>query len=368
MGLVLPLLILSRLDDFLVLPALVIGIGLIDAPLRDRRRATLWAVGPSVIVILGYLIYNRMTVGSAMPLSGSTKSGFVGFLSAYLTAAVHFAPILDLKAALTHSPSDGATIFDNSFRFVEMTYPIGIGALAALVIWRHARHRADAFALFAIALYLVFKAGYNFVNVHPWHQAPWYYLFASMCISYLVAASLRGPWAALARLPVVKRGVSFVYLGVALLASSQYYASVAYGKGQAMTLQFWERRAAIRNTLLAHDVKGLINVDDGITAFLLDLPMLHGFAFAADVESQRAEKAGTMLSLAYSRGINGLTGFGYLATDIAPSSDAEIRAYLSSGLAAAPIRADIDRFRFSLAYYDPVLKLPFIKFQPKAAR
>jgi hypothetical protein len=29
------------------------------------------------------------------------------------------------------------------------------------------------------------------------------------------------------------------------------------------------------------------------------------------------------------------------------------------------VRSDVDKFDFSLAYYDPVLKMPFISFKPK---
>ena len=112
----------------------------------------------------------------------------------------------------------------------------------------------------------------------------------------------------------------------------------------------------------------LVNVDDGITAFLLDFPNMHGFAFATDVEAQRAYRTGRMLSLAYSRGINTVAGLGYLSTDHAPQSDADIRKFLGNNILSAQImNSEMDQFEFSLAYYDPVLKMPFISFRPKTA-
>ena len=102
-----------------------------------------------------------------------------------------------------------------------------------------------------------------------------------------------------------------------------------------------------------------------ITAFLLDFPNMHGFAFATDVEAQRAYKDGRMLSLAYSRGINAISRQGYLAAANAPHSDLEIRESLRKSLAGQIMRSEMDQFDFSLAYYDPVLKLPFILFRPK---
>ena len=72
-----------------------------------------------------------------------------------------------------------------------------------------------------------------------------------------------------------------------------------------------------------------------------------------------------MLSLAYSRGINTITGFEYMRTDTPPQSQADIQGYLRKSLAAEIMRAEMDQFDFSLAYYDPVLKMPFISFTPR---
>jgi hypothetical protein len=150
-----------------------------------------------------------------------------------------------------------------------------------------------------------------------------------------------------------------------MLTASQYYAAIVYQSPKEPTNQFWERRDEIRKELLAHNVRGVINVDDGITAFLLDVPNMHGFAFATDVEAQQAHRECRMLSLAYSRGINTITGFEYMRADTPPQSQADIQDYLRKSLAAEIMRAEMDQFDFSLAYYDPVLKMPFISFTPR---
>ena len=150
-----------------------------------------------------------------------------------------------------------------------------------------------------------------------------------------------------------------------LFSASQYYASIVYPSPGENVSQFWARRYELGKELRADGVTGIINVDDGITAFLLDFPNMHGFAFATDVEAQRAHRAGRMLSLAYARGINTIAGFGYMATDNPPKTDAEIREYLRNSLGWETMSSEIDQFDFSLAYYDPVLKWPFISFKPK---
>jgi len=366
LGLVLPLIILSRLDDVFILPAFLVTLLFFETSMSKRITAGLWIAGPSTVAILCYMIYNKLTVGSAMPLSGATKSGFVAFLNAYLTVAVHFPPLLDLKAMLMKKASEGPVLFANSFRFVEVFYPFLAAAFGALAIWKYRRRQAESSILFAICIYIIFKDGYNFLMVHPWHQAGWYYVFITLCLSVLGALALETPWASLDNVPIAKYGIVTIYVLMMLFSASQYYASVVFQVPNANVPLFWQRHDALQKELTAEGVTGIVNVDDGITAFLLDFPNMHGFAFATDVEAQRAHKANRMLSLAYARGINTVAGFGYMSTDTPPRTDAEIRQYLRDSLAWEDMSAEADQFDFSLAYYDPVLKWPFIKFKPKA--
>jgi hypothetical protein len=364
LGWVLPFLILSRLDDVFLLPALLVSLFLFEPDHKKKISAGLWIATPTSLAILCYLAYNQATAGAAMPLSGATKAGFVGFLSAYLSLAVHFPPILDLKAFLSRKSADGAVLFDNSFRMVECLYPLIAAAFGSVTIWRYKRRDRSAAVLFGICLYIVFKASYNFLFVHPWNQSDWYYAFTLLALSVLGALALKTPWERLADVPIAKYGIATVYLSVMMLSASQYYASIVYQPKDPLPIAFWDRGDEIRRQLGTHGVGGIINVDDGISAFLLDLPSMHGFAFATDLEAQRAHKSGRMLSLAYTRGINSIAGFGYIATDSPPRSNSDIRAYLRSSLAVQTMFAELDDFDFSLAYYDPVLKMPFFAFQP----
>lgn len=365
LGLVLPFLILSRLDDVFLVPALLIALLFVETSRKIRMMAGVWTAAPSIIVVTGYLIYNKMTVGAAMPLSGGTKSGFVGFLFTYLTAAIHFPPIMNLKAALSQRASEGATLSANSFRFVEVFYPLLLAGFGAAAIWKYLKKQPQLSVPFAICLYIILKMGYNLLNVHPWHQAGWYYTFIALCLSVMGALALQESWRKLDKFPIAKYGIMTVYALLMLFSASQFYTTIVYPTQEASPDQFWARRHEIQKELIAHGVSGVINVDDGITAFLLDLPNLHGFAFATDVDAQRAHREGRMLSLAYSRGINAIAGFGYMSSDAPPQSDAAIRQYLRNSIALQTMSSEIDQFDYSLAYYDPVLKMPFFSFKPK---
>ena len=366
LGLVLPFVILSRLDDFFILPAFLVALFFFETSVRKRIIAGIWIAGPSAFAILCYLIYHKVTAGSGMPLSGATKSGFVGSLSAYLTSVIHFPPILDLKSLLTRKAANGPDIFANGFRLVEVVYPALVAGFGAWAVWTYRRRQSVSAIWFGICLYIIFKMSYNFLFVHPWHQAEWYYIFTALCLSVLGILALQEPWKRLDTIPIAKYGIVSMYVMLLMLSASQFYANLVYQSPDEVAAQFWKRHDDIRSQLAAHGVRGIVNVDDGITAFLLDFPSMHGFAFATDVEAQRAYRTGRMLSLAYSRGINTVAGLGYLTADHAPQSDADIRKFLSNNTLSAQImNSEMDQFEFSLAYYDPVLKMPFISFKPK---
>jgi hypothetical protein len=298
-----------------------------------------------------------------MPLSGTTKSGFVGLLSAYMAVGIHLPPLLDLHDLHLHRALEGATKLVGSFRIIEVLYPMVLAAFGALGLWRYRRRHVDFVPLFALCLYIVFKMSFNFMMVHPWHQSDWYYAFAILCLTVMGALALAEPWRRLQSLPIARVGIMTVYAGLTMLAAAQSYAAIVYRTPDKLEDRFWLTHGEVRQQLLTHGVTGLVNEDDGITAFLLDLPMLHGFAFATDVEAQRAYLGGHLLTLAAGRHINTIAGFDYLSTATPPTSDGEIREYLAHSLAAAGIRGDLNDFTFSLAYYDPSLKLPFFSFQ-----
>jgi hypothetical protein len=152
-----------------------------------------------------------------------------------------------------------------------------------------------------------------------------------------------------------------------LFFSSTQFFNLVYSRSATNDAKFWERKDLIRAELQAKGVKGLINVDDGITAFLLDFPNIHGFAFATDVEAQKAFREGKMLSLATSRGVNAITGYGYLPPITNKSQvEGNLAGYFKESLAWPVMSAEADKFEFSLVYYDEELKLPFIVFRPKA--
>ena len=249
LGLLLPFLILSRLDDIFLVPAFLLALLAFETTFEEKLKAGLWISVPSVLAVLGYLVYNHLTVGAGMPLSGGTKSGFVGFLATYLSLAIHFPPILNLNHLLTHKAVDGATVFSNSFRFVELAYPLLLTGFGAAAIWKYARRQREYMVFFALCVYALLKLGYNFLMVHPWHQATWYYALIALSLSVMGAWLLRDPWSRLEQYPLGKYAVVTVYAGLMLLSASQYYAQIVYQSPDSLaTSAFWDRYGLLRGS------------------------------------------------------------------------------------------------------------------------
>ena len=365
-GLLIPFIIFSRLDDVFIIPGFLAAILLTRTQFKDKIVAGLWICVPAGVVISCYLIYNLLTVGAAMPLSGSTKSGFVGAMTLYLTTAIHFPPIVELKNLLVAKQSEGAQLYINRFRFVEMFYPLLIVIFGMLAMLEKRVISRLTFFCFGICGYILIKAGFNFLFVHPWHQSIWYYAFISLSLTVLSSIVLGQLFRHVSLGKAGQTGLIVIYCSLMLLLSaSKFYQITATNPGD-QTAKLWEQKDYIYAQLKANQVTGLINVDDGITAFLFDFPDMHGFAFATDTEAQKAYRNGKMLALATQRGINTLTGAIYMPPleNAANLGSQELREYLKHTLAWDTMHGEAENYTFSLAYYDNDTKLPFIKFEP----
>jgi hypothetical protein len=375
LGLILPFLVLSRLDDVFLVPGFLIAIVLFEPAFSRRLQAALWVATPTTLALLAYLIYNKLTVGAAMPLSGATKFHPSFAIYTYLTATAHF-PFVTLFSShfpywLQSNPTQwvptGESLYNGRFHAVQIVYPFLIAVFSATAIWRYQKRRPEFAIFFAVFLGIAFKMLYNFSMGHPWDQASWYYSFAAVSLSILGALALAKPYARLTKYRVAQVGVITLYTLLFFLASGQRYAFMEWLEPWRVDQNvLWDTHDAVRAELVNHGVQGLINCDDGITAFLLDMPMMHGMAYATDKSAKQARAAGTMLSLATSRGINGITGFGYLQTATPPTTDSDIKAFLMGNLAGGVVGPEIDQYTFSLAYYDEAIKLPFFKFTPRS--
>jgi len=365
LGLVLPLIMLSRLDDVFVIPSFFLVFLLTPGvPFRDRIRPAFNVVAVSTVVLILYLAYNRAYAGVFLPVSGSVKGGFVLFRSLYVGLSGAFPFLIDIKEAATGRPSVPADIHANVFRFVQI---IGPALMSMTYAWSVAvSHKRDARYILPIgfAAGILVKLAYNLSYVHLWHQGSWYFALAMLMMTFFFCVLVGDAYARLDTRGVAKRALYIGYAVVLLLSMGRQILSSAYVDHNG-SYDFWTDRVAIQGALdrLDPDAK-LLELDDGIISFSIESPSIHAFGFAADKDSAMALREGRLLAHAHERGYDIFASNGYVAID--PQMDAEsIRTRLrASGAVQDELRSELDSFDFELLWVHEPTRTGFIRFKP----
>lgn len=367
-GVVLPFLILARLDDVFILTGLAVGLFLLPGALRDKLRTATLLLAPSVVVVSCYMLYNRLSVGSWLPLSGMSKSGLALHSSVYIVASGMFPPLVDLKNAIVTKQSDTLDLHLNMFRTLQMLYPALFAAGFVILVRVYHEKRVRYLAFVGLALYVVFKAGYNLVSVNLWHQGTWYYAFSIMLSSFFVALLLARPYRLLRAHPAA-RGALGVLIGLLIL----FTAGTVAMRGAGSPPDFEEhicRDAAIIDRALDEAAPGsqLLELDDGVLAFCLERRAIHGFGFAVDHDSYVALREERLLAHAYGRGHDLFASAGYIQIGAPIEGSDAIRAMLQASFLDPPIKRELDAFDFELVYLHEPSQTGFFRFWPRGAR
>ena len=365
LGLVLPLIMLSRLDDVFVIPAFFLVFLLTPGvPLRDRIRPAFNVVALSTVVLGLYLVYNKAYAGAFLPVSGSVKGGFVLFRSLYVGLSGAFPFLIDMKESATGRPSVPGDIQANLFRFVQI---IGPALMSVIYVWAvGVSHRRQPRYILPIgfALGILVKLAYNLTYVHLWHQGSWYFALSMLMTTFFFAVLVGGAYARLDARGVARKALYIGYAIVLLFSMGRQILSSAYVNHNP-SYDFWADRVAIQEALdrIDPDAK-LLELDDGIISFSIESPSIHAFGFAADKDSAMALRQGRMLAHAYERGYDIFASNGYVAID--PHMDAQaIRARLrESGAVQDELRSELDSFDFELLWVHEPTRTGFIRFKP----
>ena len=365
LGLVLPLIMLSRLDDVFVIPAFFLVFLLTPGvPFRDRIRPAFNVVAVSTVVLALYLAYNRAYAGVFLPVSGSVKGGFVLFRSLYVGLSGAFPFLIDIKEAATGRPSVPADIHANVFRFVQI---IGPALMSAIYVWSvGVSHKRDPRYILPIgfAVGILVKLAYNLTYVHLWHQGSWYFALSMLMTTFFFCVLVGDAYARLDARGVAKRALHIGYAVVLVFSMGRQILSSAYVDHNG-SYDFWTDRVAIQGALdrLDPDAK-LLELDDGIISFSIESPSIHAFGFAADKDSAMALREGRLFAHAHERGYDIFTSNGYVAID--PQMDAEsIRTRLrESGAVRDELRSELDSFDFELLWVHEPTRTGFIRFEP----
>lgn len=277
--------VLSRLDDIFLPLAMALSVLLFDGGGLARRVGDLVRImAPSALMVVAYLVYNLVTVGTLLPVSGLEKTSFV------LVAN------LERAASLIHHYRP-----EVASRILPMLIMAAAGTVILVYTLFDLRRRREGsgmrefgferWLVLPISAYLLLKATFYLTMVDMWQQGWWYYSCQIFAFNFILAIGLLRILAS--------RTVAYVFLMLLAatvtlshsvdtghrLGNLQHYARVY----QAL----WAQRDAINARLEAID-PGMKVIDntDGLYGLILNAPVGSGTGLTFSTEERReaAEK------------------------------------------------------------------------------
>jgi hypothetical protein len=288
------------------------------------------------VVLISYLLINLFQSGSVLPVSGTFKSGFS------LKENTFF--LLSSFIPITQAYTDLSAWSEGSMRALQSALPI-IVATVWVLNWankRKGRKWTDYISenyldsiLAMFCLYIFAKGIYNFL-IRPFHSN---------------------------RLDFALRLSSFLLI---ILLANSFINTKILNSYNLFSYSFWENRREIENNVKqAIGDSGIIEYDDGIISYSLNIPTIEGFGFVLDHEAFQAKQKGNLLEIGYHRGyrVIGVVNSYYLR----PLNPQDLQQdQLQQILHNLPYMGNenLEKWKFTLIYVDPKTKAQFIRFEP----
>lgn len=338
-GVLLGLGVLSRLDDVFIVLALAV---LLNRSGRLEKRKMVALLLPPLFLILIYMTWNWVEVGSALPLSGRLKAG-LGIVYSAKGIGRFLLPVFTGDAPF-HSDSIQREI---SVRILQMVLP---GIICGIEAW-HCRkqHEWPLVIKNGLCAGVAMKAAYNFTFVPLFNQGVWYYTFSVAvanlvlcrwllsCVRFRSQARLgTGPMAAL-------------YVLFVTVTFSMWNAHVKADQS-APTLAMLEDHQQVANKTREFTHGPVVDLSDGEFSFATNIPSFSGFGLALDKAGVDALRAGTFFPLMQARGAN------YLVASMGYQSSVDTylqsQGWRSGGSLFFIRAAEFSRFHLEIAYRD----------------
>jgi len=359
-SLLLSILTLIRLDDiFIFLPWLLLLVLFSTNRTEIYQRLLVASVLP-VLLIGSYLIYNFHYAEMLLPISGAKKSGFylINNLQALLEV---FVPVKQFNDEVRPGLWKA-----ESWRILQIVIPLllAIFWIIRMVVKNVHDSRQACYqnqyvdVIFTLlAVYIVAKALYNLINVELIHQGHWYFPVSIVIFNMMIVRLL--PY----------QGDKFYALIAAVLIAiifANSFIDLKRGKwyrvGHANI--FLEGKRVFNRLRTEYDGFGILEFEDGIIGYSLDMPAMNGFGFTLDKQAYQAKQQGQLLEVAYHRGFRVLASLIYLHNmDKETQENSELlKAYLSSKILSGQ---DVSKWHFSFLFKDQKTKVIFVTFSPK---
>jgi hypothetical protein len=351
-GLVMGVIVLSRLDHFFIVPAVGVVLVFRLAVTRDRILITraFVAFGITGLIVALYLMTNQLTMGIWMPVSGAEKTTFPSALPAQLK-------LKELKQFL---PQFGQETFGaNIWRYTQIIFPLALSIpvfiCSVIDYWKNRGNRMRAGVWLATSLTCLLLGLYNFLYVPTLDQGHWYFpvsiLFMSMVFIH---------WLARIQPPAkLEFALGFALLAFCVGFNILVYRSDTYNY---RNVWFYQEAANIRAHYAGQEIR-MLEYDDGIITYSTGFTGMSALGFSLDVEALQALRERRLLGLAYQRGYRYIASHYYfryskLTRDSTPE---EIKTFLSGHGFIGP--QETAGFKFAIDYASDDNQFVIIRFE-----
>jgi hypothetical protein len=354
---------MARLDDVFLIVSVAGTVLLFDHDeLNTRIRKVIILTLPSFLFLTWYMVFNLSSVGTALPISGLEKGGLsliqnISELFRVLTPIVFIPGKVSADLYLT-----------DVFRQILMWFPIILSILFLAIRFYEPSMSKSVFGgshfIGALLGYVILKGLYNLFNVHANHQGLWYYALSVTTVDFVGLILFSHVYNS-----IIKSHKHIKILAVCILFGflTFYTALIMKGAlwGKPVLYGLYKDRSKITSNLLSIDPSmKLIEVDDGIFCYFLDIPTIHGMGFALDYPGYGARKSGHFLAYCGKRGFNTIVSLQYLRFPRSDLSSDHIASILKKSYHF--MLEDLGKYHFKVIYIHPESGASFVRFTPKS--
>ena len=283
----------ARLDDFFLLLTFSIFI-FINSEQKNKLKNSLLLLTLPFISIVIYFIYNKTYSDFFLPVSGLVKSNLS----------------ID-NLFYTFSSLFSIWIKDNFFgenavwRIILLYFPLIIALL--YLFWMKFKENGVLNLLVPLSIYVIIKAIYNLFFVNFWDQGHWYFSLSIITTNILILDIVR-------KIQLEKNArmsLSVIILGISFVFANFYMEKHRFKENKYY--EFWKNRKVIETQIAnVYNGKGIIEFDDGIISYSLNLLAISGTGLSLDKEAYEYYKKGDFLDLAYKRGFKAFASLVYI--------------------------------------------------------
>jgi len=298
--------VLSRLDEIFFFISFFVLLMINSKP--HRRIYTFAYFIPPALLILGYLAYNQLTVGILMPISGWEKSGFsiLGNLKIIIKL---FLPIYswDYPNVLRESHVLYSTYTELFMRMFQLIVPLVI-AIIYLGYYYYKLSKTIRFSiLHALVLGVILKALYNLIFVGIWRQGSWYFGSSIFITNLLLTVGLSIIFESLFHkkhkiVLIIKHWGVLIYIVMSTMLFNNYINNKLHGNYGDTSFKLFKEKENIKTFIRENNINKFVEFEDGILAFVTDIPSIGGLGPILDLEASVARKNGKFLELLNDRG------------------------------------------------------------------